>query len=184
MPEPKSKSRYSRKTSTEDALPEEDLEIGGDDEELDLAILPKGALADGIDDESDGEEEEDLDDDEEAPASRKSSRERRVQSQRSPLKPGGKSRCGTKPRVRHHFGKSRARCQTASEKAVAGKGCTRAPTPAKADPRQRPRRTTAKPALSLRKPRSAKPPPRPPAKQTSACQGRSAKAKASRQSPA
>ena len=55
---------------SEDALPEEDLEIGGDDEELDLAILPKGALADGIDDDSEDEEEE-LDGEEEAPSAKK-----------------------------------------------------------------------------------------------------------------
>ncbi len=43
---------------SEDALPEEDMEIGGDDEELDLSVLPKGALSDGIEDDSDGEEED------------------------------------------------------------------------------------------------------------------------------
>ena len=56
---------------SEDALPEEDLEIGGDDEELDLAILPKGALADGIEDDSEDDEEEDLEGEEEAPSAKK-----------------------------------------------------------------------------------------------------------------
>jgi tRNA nucleotidyltransferase (CCA-adding enzyme) len=58
---------------SEDALPEEDLDsMGGDDEELDLAVLPKGALAAGIDDDSEGEDEEDLDGEEAAPSLKKS----------------------------------------------------------------------------------------------------------------
>jgi tRNA nucleotidyltransferase (CCA-adding enzyme) len=65
------KEQVVEEEESDDALPEEDLEIGGDDEELDLSVLPKGALADGIDDESDGEEEEDLDGDEEAPPAKK-----------------------------------------------------------------------------------------------------------------
>ncbi len=58
------KEQAIEEEESEDALPEEDLEIGGDDEELDLSILPKGALADGIEDDSEGEEEEELDGDE------------------------------------------------------------------------------------------------------------------------
>jgi tRNA nucleotidyltransferase/poly(A) polymerase len=65
------KEQVIEEEESEDALPEEDLEIGGDDEELDLAILPKGALADGIEDESEDEEEEDLDGEEEAPPAKK-----------------------------------------------------------------------------------------------------------------
>ncbi|MGA2909285.1 MAG: CCA tRNA nucleotidyltransferase [Terracidiphilus sp.] len=57
------KEQAIEEEESEDALPEEDLEIGGDDEELDLSILPKGALADGIEDDSEGEEEEELDGD-------------------------------------------------------------------------------------------------------------------------
>jgi tRNA nucleotidyltransferase (CCA-adding enzyme) len=57
---------------SEDALPEEDLDsMGGDDDELDLGILPKGASADGVDDDVDADEDEDLDGDDEAPASKK-----------------------------------------------------------------------------------------------------------------
>jgi tRNA nucleotidyltransferase (CCA-adding enzyme) len=56
----------------EDALPEEDLDsMGGDDDELDLGILPKGASADGVDDDVDADEDEDLDGDDEAPSSKK-----------------------------------------------------------------------------------------------------------------
>jgi len=57
---------------SEDALPEEDLDsMGGDDDELDLGILPKGASADGVDDDVDADEDEDLDGDDEAPSSKK-----------------------------------------------------------------------------------------------------------------
>src|ERR1700685_3734489 len=57
---------------SEDALPEEDLDsMGGDDEELDLAILPKGPSAGGIDDDLDVDEDEDLDGDEAPPSSKK-----------------------------------------------------------------------------------------------------------------
>jgi tRNA nucleotidyltransferase (CCA-adding enzyme) len=57
---------------SEDALPEEDLDsMGGDDDELDLAILPKGASAGGLDDDLDGEEDEDLDGDDAPPSNKK-----------------------------------------------------------------------------------------------------------------
>jgi tRNA nucleotidyltransferase (CCA-adding enzyme) len=57
---------------SEDALPEEDLDsMGSDDEELDLAILPKGALARGIEDDVDADEEEDLDGDDAPPTNKK-----------------------------------------------------------------------------------------------------------------
>jgi len=65
------KEQAIEEEESEDALPDEDIEIGGDDEELDLAILPKGALADGIEDESEADEEEELDADEEAPSGKK-----------------------------------------------------------------------------------------------------------------
>jgi tRNA nucleotidyltransferase/poly(A) polymerase len=57
---------------SEDALPEEDLDsMGGDDDELDLAILPKGASAGGIDDDLDVDEDEDLDGDDAPPSNKK-----------------------------------------------------------------------------------------------------------------
>ena len=58
---------------SEESLPDEDLEaMGGDDEELDLAILPKGALAHGIEEESEGDNEEELEGEEaEAPRGKK-----------------------------------------------------------------------------------------------------------------
>ncbi len=65
------KEQAIEEEEAEDVLPEEDLEIGGDDEELDLAILPKGALAVGIEDDSEGEEEEDLVGEEETPSAKK-----------------------------------------------------------------------------------------------------------------
>jgi tRNA nucleotidyltransferase (CCA-adding enzyme) len=65
------KEQAIEEDESEDALPEEDMEIGGDDEELDLSVLPKGALSDGIDDDSEGDEEEDLDGEEEAPSGKK-----------------------------------------------------------------------------------------------------------------
>jgi tRNA nucleotidyltransferase/poly(A) polymerase len=65
------KEQAIEEDEAEDALPEEDLEIGGDEEELDLSVLPKGALADGIEDDSEGEEEEDLDGEEEKPSAKK-----------------------------------------------------------------------------------------------------------------
>jgi tRNA nucleotidyltransferase/poly(A) polymerase len=65
------KEQAIEEEEAEDVLPEEDLDIGSDDEELDLAILPKGALAVGIEDDSEGEEEEDLDGEEETPSAKK-----------------------------------------------------------------------------------------------------------------
>ncbi|MGB8029325.1 MAG: CCA tRNA nucleotidyltransferase [Terracidiphilus sp.] len=66
------KEQAVEEEESEDALPEQDLEsIGGEDEELDLAILPKGALAEGIEDDSEAEEEEELGGEEEAPSEKK-----------------------------------------------------------------------------------------------------------------
>jgi tRNA nucleotidyltransferase/poly(A) polymerase len=65
------KEQAIEEEESEDALPEEDLEMGGDEEELDLAVLPKSALSGGIDDDSEAEDEEDGDGDEEAPPSKK-----------------------------------------------------------------------------------------------------------------
>jgi tRNA nucleotidyltransferase/poly(A) polymerase len=65
------KEQVIEEDEDEDGLPEEDADIGGDDEELDLAVLPKGALAD--DDDSHGEEDEDLDGEDEEPSPKKPS---------------------------------------------------------------------------------------------------------------
>ncbi len=65
------KEQAMEEDESEEALPEEDLDsIGADDEELDLSVLPKGALAVGIEDDADGEDEEELDGEEveQAPA--------------------------------------------------------------------------------------------------------------------
>jgi hypothetical protein len=84
---------------SEDALPEEDLDsMGGDDEELDLAVLPKGALADGIDEDADGDDEEDLDGDDAAPSSKKlaGKKGQKPVSAGKPA-PAGKTGIGAKP---------------------------------------------------------------------------------------
>jgi hypothetical protein len=84
---------------SEDALPEEDLDqMGGDDEELDLAVLPKGALADGIDEDADGDDEEDLDGDDAAPSSKKlaGKKGQKPLSAGKPA-PAGKTGIGAKP---------------------------------------------------------------------------------------
>ena len=92
------KEQAIEEEEAEDALPEEDLEIGGDDEELDLAILPKGALADGIEDESEGEEEEELDGEEETPVSEKACRKERAKATvASKPAPGNASRLRPSP---------------------------------------------------------------------------------------
>jgi tRNA nucleotidyltransferase (CCA-adding enzyme) len=65
------KEQAIEEEESEDALPEEDMEIGGDDEELDLSILPKGALAAGIEDDSEADDEEELDGEEESPSAKK-----------------------------------------------------------------------------------------------------------------
>jgi len=82
---------------SEDALPEEDLEIGGDDEELDLAVLPKGALADGIDDDSEDDDEEDLDGEEEAPPTKKLAGKKGPKSAAVGKPPAGAKPAASKP---------------------------------------------------------------------------------------
>ncbi len=132
---------------SEDGLPEEDLEIGGDDEELDLEVLPKGGLGDEADDDSEGEEEEDLDGEEEAPAVKK---------------PGGKKK-GEKA--------APAGQSSPAPKAAAGKPAASAP-PAKAAPAKNAQVSPAKkiaplpPAKPTAKPlaKSAAVPAKPPAK--------------------
>ena len=131
---------------SEDALPEEDLEIGGDDEELDLAILPKGALADGIDDDSEDEEEE-LDGEEEEPSVKKL---------------GGKK--GSKPAA---IGKPAAGAKPAATKSSAAPVPAK-PAPAKAQPVSAskkpapaavPAKPVAKPAKAVAKAPAKKPVP-------------------------
>ena len=115
---------------SEDALPEEDLEIGGDDEELDLAILPKGALADGIDDDSEDEEEE-LDGEEEAPSAKKLA---------------GKK--GQKPAA---IGKPVASAKQAAAKPAAPSAPSKS-VPAKAQPVSASKKPAAAPAKPVAKP--------------------------------
>jgi tRNA nucleotidyltransferase (CCA-adding enzyme) len=124
------KEQVIEEEESDDALPEEDLEIGGDDEELDLAILPKGALADGIDDDSDGEEEEDLDGDEEAPSAKKFAG-----------KKGSKSAVAAKPAPGGKAAAAKPVAPTASAKAVPAKAL-----PVSASKKAAPAAAPAKPA--------------------------------------
>jgi tRNA nucleotidyltransferase/poly(A) polymerase len=87
------KEQALEEEESEDALPEEDMEIGGDEEELDLAILPKGALADGVEDDSEAEEEEEEDGEEDEAAP---SRKLAGKKGSKPL-PAGKAAAGAKP---------------------------------------------------------------------------------------
>ena len=143
---------------SEDALPEEDLEIGGDDEELDLAILPKGALADGIDDESEDEEEE-LDGEEETTpvkklAGKKGSKPAAVGKPAAGAKPAA-----TKPSAAPAPAKAApAKAQPAS----ASKKPAPAPVPAKptAKPIAKPAKAVAKPPAKKPAAKAARPKPK------------------------
>ena len=150
------KEQVIEEEESEDALPEEDMEIGGDDEELDLAILPKGALADGADEDLDGEEEEDLDDDDAEAAASKKRAGKKGQKPAPAAKPaaGAKAAAGTKPAA---GAKPAVAAKPASDgKAVAGKAAA-APTPvktvpAKAQPVSAPKKAAAAPAKPAAKP--------------------------------
>lgn len=80
----RAKEQPLEEEESEDALPEDDLEVAGDDEELDLAILPKGALDDGIEEESEGDDEEDLDGEEESPSPKKATGKKGLKSPAPP----------------------------------------------------------------------------------------------------
>ncbi|HEY1804705.1 MAG TPA: CCA tRNA nucleotidyltransferase [Terracidiphilus sp.] len=136
---------------SEDALPEEDLDtMGGDDEELDLAVLPKGALADGADEDLEGEDEEDLDGDDEDAAPSKKPAGKKGQKPEPVIKPaaGIKAAAGAKL-----AGKPAA-------KPVAGKAADPAApaksVPAKSQPVSAPKKPDAAPAKTVAKP-TAKP---------------------------
>jgi tRNA nucleotidyltransferase/poly(A) polymerase len=132
------KEQAIEEEESEDALPEDDMEIGGDDEELDLSVLPKGSLADGIDDDSEGEEDEELDGEESDSVSSKKLKGKKGQ------KPAavGKSAPGGKP---------------AAVKPVVGK-----PAPAAAPAKPAPAKAAAVPAS--KKPTPAAVPAKPIAK--------------------
>ena len=148
------KEQAIEEEESEDALPEEDLEIGGDDEELDLAILPKGALADGIEDDSEGEEEEELDGEEEEAVSEEARREEGPKPAATGKPAAGAKPAATKPSAAPAPAKSapaKAQPVSASKKpsACGGKstqsrcqGCAKpakaaAKAPAKKPPQQR-----------------------------------------------
>ncbi len=140
----------------EDALPEEDLEIGGDDEELDLAILPKGALADGIDDESEDEEEE-LDGEEESTSVKKLAGKKGHKPAAIGKTPAGAKPAATKPSAAPAPAKpapAKAQPVSASKKP--------APAPAKpaTKPIAKPAKTAAKPAVKKPAAKTAHPKPK------------------------
>jgi hypothetical protein len=158
---------------SEDALPEEDLDsMGGDDEELDLGILPKGASADGIDDDLDADDEEDLDGDDAPPSSKKLAG-----------KKGQKPAPVGKPAVAGKsvpIGKPGPAAKSAAAKpsappvpvkpAPVASSKKSAPAPAKAG------KPTAKPAASAKAP-AAKPASKAPAKKTAPAKTAAHKAK-------
>ncbi len=118
----------------EDApLADDDLEATGDDEELDLSVLPKGALIgdDGDESESD-EDEEDADEKQAAPSGKK-------KSQATP----GKKRPG-KAAAPAASAKAAATQTAAKGKPVAAAPAKAAPVPAKAAPVKAPPAPAAK----------------------------------------
>jgi len=164
---------------SEDALPEEDLDsMGGDEEELDLAILPKGTLADGIDEDVDGDDEEDLDG-EEAPPSSKKLAGKKGQKPAPVGKPGpaGKS-AAAKPSAPPAPAKSAPlKAQPVAAPVLASsKKSTPAPAPAK------PAKPVAKPAAPAKAPaaKPAKAASKPPAKKAAPAKSAAPKAKPKR----
>jgi hypothetical protein len=149
---------------SEDALPEEDLDsMGGDDEELDLAVLPKGALGD--DAEGDDEEEEADDEDEaDAPPNKKLAGKKG----QKPV-PAGKQAVGARPLFAKAAAPSapakaasaKPQPVSASPKSVPGKPAlapapAKTPAPAKAAPAKA---AVVKPAKAAAKPPAKKPVP-------------------------
>jgi tRNA nucleotidyltransferase (CCA-adding enzyme) len=172
---------------SEDALPEEDMDsMGGDDEELDLAILPKGALADGIEDDLDGDEEEDLDREEAPPSSKKLAGKKG----QKPV-PAGKSAPAGKTGISAKLGAAKPSAPPASAKSAPAK-----PVPAKAPPvaappvapskksatalaPAKPAKPTAKPGASIKAPtvKPAKSAPKAPAKKAAPAKSAAPKTK-------
>jgi tRNA nucleotidyltransferase (CCA-adding enzyme) len=124
----------------ESLLSDEDAEPIGDDEELDLSVLPKGALAG--DDEDEGESDEDEEEASEKPAA-----------------PSGKKKAQAAPPAKKGIAKAAAPAVPAKpappQPAVKGKAAA-APAPVKAQP------ASAKPASAPAKPAPAKATPAPP----------------------
>jgi tRNA nucleotidyltransferase/poly(A) polymerase len=166
----------------EDVLVDEDVEpVGADDEELDLAILPKGALA--VDLDTDGDEEDELEAEEAdaAPASKKLAGKKGQKPEPSlkpaaakptappapakPAKPEFKSQAKGQPATEV---KKPAAASAQPKSAKPAKSAVKAPAPAKAKaPVAKPVKPAAKaPAKKPAPAKAAKPKakPKPPAK--------------------
>ena len=170
----------------EDALEErhagdDDLDtLGGDDEDLDLSVLPKGALAAEMGDEGDSEDEEEFDEEDGAPArggkhaAQKKRRERtpakaapvKPEPARAPAKPEAKSASkpeakpisGAKPAAKPVAAAPTAKAPPAKTPPPAAKG---KPAPVAAKPAAKPQ---PKPALKPAPKPALKPAPKPAAK--------------------
>ena len=166
----------------EDVLVDEDVEpVGADDEELDLAILPKGALAVDLDADGDEEDELEAEEAEAAPASKKlagkkgqkpapalkppAAKPTAPTAPAKPLKPEIKNQAKGQPATEAKK-PAAAAAQPKSEKQA--KSAVKAPAPAKGKaPGTKPQKSAAKAPAKKPAPVKAakpKPKPKPPAK--------------------
>jgi tRNA nucleotidyltransferase (CCA-adding enzyme) len=166
----------------EDVLVDEDVEpVGADDEELDLAILPKGALAVDLDADGDEEDELEAEEAEAAPASKKlagkkgqkpapalkppAAKPTASTAPAKPLKPEIKNQAKGQPATEAKK-PAAAAAQPKSEKPA--KSAVKAPAPAKGKaPGTKPQKSAAKAPAKKPAPVKAakpKPKPKPPAK--------------------
>lgn len=166
----------------EDVLVDEDVEpVGADDEELDLAILPKGALAVDLDADGDEEDELEAEEAEAAPASKKlagkkgqkpapalkppAAKPTAPTAPAKPLKPEIKNQAKGQPATEAKK-PAAAAAQPKSEKPA--KSAVKAPAPAKGKaPGTKPQKSAAKAPAKKPAPVKAakpKPKPKPPAK--------------------
>ena len=164
----------------EDVLVDEDVEpVGADDEELDLAILPKGALAVDLDADGDEEDELEAEEAEAAPASKKLAGKKGQKPAPALKPPAAKPTAPTAPaKPLKPETKNQAKGQRASalkkpasappKSAKPAKSAVKAPAPAKAKaPAAKPVKPAAKaPAKKPAPAKAAKPKskPKPPAK--------------------
>jgi len=159
----------------EDVLVDEDVEpIGADDEELDLAILPKGALAVDLDADGDEEDELEAEEAEAAPASKKLAGKKGQKPAPALKPPAAKPTAPTAPaKPLKPETKNQAKGQRASalkkpasappKSAKPAKSAVKAPAPAKAKaPAAKPVKPAAKaPAKKPATVKAAKPKPKP-----------------------
>jgi len=159
----------------EDVLVDEDVEpVGADDEELDLAILPKGALAVDLDADGDEEDELEAEEAEAAPASKKLAGKKGQKPAPALKPPAAKPTAPTAPaKPLKPETKNQAKGQRASalkkpasappKSAKPAKSAVKAPAPAKAKaPAAKPVKPAAKaPAKKPATVKAAKPKPKP-----------------------